>query len=188
MPVTQIDSRTLLFLGRISWKKGLDRLIPALHYLPGVQLLVAGNDEEGLRPSLEQLARDHGVARQIQFLGAVDGRQKDQVLRQATILVLPSYNENFGNVILESLIQGRPVAVTREVGLAGAVEAAGVGRILPPDPVGMAGVLTDMLADKATLDAMGALGRTWVAQNFSWPAIAQQMETIYRRMRDGVAA
>ena len=43
----------LLFLGRMSWKKGLDRLIPALTAVPGAVLAIAGNDEEGLRPGLE---------------------------------------------------------------------------------------------------------------------------------------
>ena len=48
----------LLFLGRLSWKKGLDRLIPALAHVPGAVLAVAGNDEEGYRPKLEQLAEE----------------------------------------------------------------------------------------------------------------------------------
>ena len=43
----------VLFLGRINWKKGLDRLIAALPHAPGVRLVVAGNDEEGYQPALE---------------------------------------------------------------------------------------------------------------------------------------
>ena len=43
----------VLFLGRINWKKGLDRLIEAMAHAPGVRLIVAGNDEEGYQPALE---------------------------------------------------------------------------------------------------------------------------------------
>ena len=63
-----------LFLGRLSWKKGLDRLIPALARVPGAVLAVAGNDEEGLLPELERLAREAGVAARTVFLGPVQGR------------------------------------------------------------------------------------------------------------------
>jgi glycosyltransferase involved in cell wall biosynthesis len=58
----------VLFLGRINWKKGLDRLIPAMEYVPGARLLIAGNDEENYRSKLEVLARRLGVIDRIHFL------------------------------------------------------------------------------------------------------------------------
>ncbi len=176
----------ILFLGRVSWKKGLDRLIEALPWLVGVQLQIAGNDEEGLRPSLEQMARERGVADRVHFMGALSGEAKEDALRAASLLVLPSYNENFGNVVLEALACGRPVAVTAEVGLAEAVQAAGVGRVIPGEPRAMGQALAAMLADAAALDAMGALGRRWVEQTYAWPAVARQMESVYERICSGV--
>lgn len=184
-PAPSPTSPVLLFLGRINWKKGLDRLIPAMKWLPAVRLQVAGNDEEGLRPQLERLAQSHGVTDRVQFLGAVSGSRKEDLLRTASVLVLPSYNENFGNVILESLACGRPVAVTAEVGLAQAVEAAGAGRIIPGEPRAMARELADMLCDTQALDCMGGRGRTWVEECYSWPAVARQMEAVYQRVREG---
>ena len=70
----------LLFLGRVSWKKGLDRLIRALPRIlprvPGATLAIAGNDDEGLRPALERLAAEIGVADRVLFLG--DGPRRRQ--------------------------------------------------------------------------------------------------------------
>jgi glycosyltransferase involved in cell wall biosynthesis len=175
---------SLLFLGRISWKKGLDRLIIALRSLEGVTLQIAGNDDEGLRPALERLAQEQGVASRVRFLGPVSGADKERLLQSASLLVLPSYNENFGNVVLESLACGRPVAVTREVGLADAVAAAGAGRVISGDPPAMAADLGQMLSNPAALDAMGLKGRQWVQDTFAWPAVAAQMEQVYRRLRD----
>ena len=66
----------VLFLGRLNWKKGLDRLIPAMQQVTNADLLIAGNDEENYRPKLEALARRCGVADRICFLGPVDGETK----------------------------------------------------------------------------------------------------------------
>ncbi|HJX28052.1 MAG TPA: glycosyltransferase, partial [Thermoanaerobaculia bacterium] len=100
----------LLYLGRLSWKKGLDRLIPALARVPETTLAVAGNDEEGIRPRLEGLAREAGVVGRVVFLGPVDGADKAALLQRCAALVLPSYSENFGNSVLEAMAAGRPVA------------------------------------------------------------------------------
>jgi glycosyltransferase involved in cell wall biosynthesis len=166
----------LLFLGRLSWKKGLDRLIPALADVPGAVLAVAGNDEEGLRPELERLAGDSGRAR---FLGAVHGADKAALLHRAAVLVLPSRSENFGNVVLESWAAGRPVAVTPEVGLAGTVRETGAGIVLDGH---LGTALRDLLGDPARLDEMGRRGAEAVRESFGWPAVAREMREVYARI------
>jgi glycosyltransferase involved in cell wall biosynthesis len=167
----------LLFLGRLSWKKGLDRLIPALADVPGALLAVAGNDEEGLRPELERLAGGSG---RVRFLGPVHGADKAALLHRAAALVLPSRSENFGNVVLESWAEGRPVAVTPEVGLAGTVRKTGAG-IVADGNLGTA--LRNLLADPARLDEMGRRGAEVVRERFGWPAVAREMEEVYARIR-----
>lgn len=171
----------LFFLGRISWKKGLDRLIAAMAAVPAVRLVIAGNDEENLTPRLETLAREAGVAERISFIGPVTGDRKTALLRTATMLVLPSYSENFGNVILESLAVGRPVAMTAEVGLAPVIAEAGAGIILPCDPTAMGEALAVILANPAHLDAMGERGRALVEKCYSWDEVAAQMEAAYMK-------
>jgi glycosyltransferase involved in cell wall biosynthesis len=163
----------LLFLGRLSWKKGLDRLIPALAAVPGAILAVAGNDEEGLRAKLERLAPDGRV----RFPGPVHGPDKAALLHRAAALVLPSRSENFGNVVLESWAAGRPVAVTPEVGLADAVRETGAGVVLDGD---LGGGLRQLLADPARLDEMGRRGLEAVRERYGWGAIAAAMERVYQ--------
>lgn len=181
-PISNPAYSTLLFLGRISWKKGLDRLILAMKWLPGVHLQIAGNDDENLKPYLEKLAQINGVADRVKFLGVVSGSNKESLLRTSSLLILPSHNENFGNVILESLACGRPVAITEGVGLANAVEAAGAGFKIPCEPYAMAHKLAEMLCNTELLDRMGAFGRNWVKEHYAWPVVARQMECIYKRI------
>jgi glycosyltransferase involved in cell wall biosynthesis len=168
----------LLFLGRLSWKKGLDRLIPALTAIPRVVLAVAGNDEEGILTGLERLAHESGVAERVRFLGAVHGAEKAALLHRAAALVLPSRSENFGNVVLEAWAAGRPVAVTPEVGLAATVRAVGAG-IVTAD---LGRDLRGLLACPAKLDEMGRRGAELVRERFGWAAVARQMEEVYERI------
>jgi len=172
-----------LFLGRLSWKKGLDRLIPALAHAPGVTLAVAGNDEENLTVGLERLARDFGVAERVSLLGPVHGADKAALLHRALALVLPSHSENFGNVVLESWAAGRPAIVTPEVGLAAAVRETGGGRVVAGDPRPLGEVLRDLLANPETASEMGRRGSRAVTERFGWDAAAAKMEQAYERMR-----
>lgn len=162
----------LLFLGRINWKKGLDRLIEAMKLLPEARLVVAGNDEENYTATLPR-------AGNVRFAGAVSGGAKATLLRQSAALVLPSISENFGNVVLEALAAGTPVVVTPEVGLAGDVEAAGAGVVTSNEPAALAAALRALLADRTTREEMGRRGRALVEARFTWERVAAEMEEHY---------
>jgi glycosyltransferase involved in cell wall biosynthesis len=163
-----------LFLGRISWKKGLDRLIPAMKAVPGAVLAIAGNDEEGLRTGLERLAQDGNVV----FLGAVHGSDKAALLHRTAALVLPSRSENFGNVVLEAWAAGRPVVVTPEVGLAETVQETGAGIVAGA----LEEALREMLADPDQREEMGRRGSEAVRERFGWGEVARRMEGVYERV------
>ena len=165
----------LLYLGRLSWKKGLDRLIPALARVPGAVLAVAGNDEEGIRPKLDSLAREAGVAERVRFLGPVDGADKAALLHGCAALVLPSYSENFGNSVLEAMAAGRPVAVTPEVGLAEVVREERAGIVADGAPEALGEALRALLADPDR-EAMGRRGADAASRRFGWGAVAARME------------
>lgn len=175
----ETKEHVILFLGRLSWEKGLDRLIPALAHLPRVRLLIAGNDERGHRVSLEALALQHGVASRVRFLGPVYGSAKKRLFHTVSLMILPSYSENFGNVILEAWANGCPVAVTQEVGLASVVQETGAGIVVPGEPHLLGAALLELLAQPELLKAMGMRGQQIVAERFTWPTIARQMQAAY---------
>jgi glycosyltransferase involved in cell wall biosynthesis len=171
----------ILFLGRVNWKKGLDRLIPAMARVSEAELVIAGNDEENYQPTLVTLAERSGVADRVRFLGAVDGSRKWDLLRQAKMLVLPSYSENFGNVVLEAMSIGCPVVVTPEVGLAPAVRKANAGLVVEGMPEKLAGAINSLLQDQDMRRRMGEAGRQAAVEQFSWDAIARQMDHVYEQ-------
>jgi glycosyltransferase involved in cell wall biosynthesis len=155
--------------------------VAALPAVPGAELVVAGNDEEGLWPRLARQAAELGVAGRLRWIGPVAGADKAALLRGAALLVLPSRSENFGNVVLEAMAVGCPVVVTPEVGLAPAVAEAGAGRVVEGDPEPLAAALTELLADADGRSEMGRRGRA-AAARFSWPAVAERMEEVYQEI------
>ena len=172
----------VLFLGRINWKKGLDRLVAALTQAPGVRVVIAGNDEDGYQRIVEGRAAAAGVSDRMVFAGEVAGDEKAALLSAARGLVLPSYSENFGNVVLEAMAAGRPVIVTPEVGVADLVERSGAGVVVSgaAEPLGAA--ITSVVFDTAHGDRMGRLGLA-TARRFSWSSVAEQMEQLYAEVR-----
>ena len=177
--------RYLLFIGRINWKKGLDRLIPAMAQLEGIHLVIAGNDEEAYQPVLEALARRHGVEQRVRFIGPVYGADKLALLRDATALVLPSYSENFGNVVLEAMAAGCPVVVTREMGVADIVRESGAGIVVDGAPDALAAGIAQLLSAPDLLEEMSLNGSATVARQYGWDTVAQQLEAVYRACLTG---
>jgi glycosyltransferase involved in cell wall biosynthesis len=174
--------RYLLFIGRVNWEKGLDRLIAALPRIRDCDLIIAGNDEAGYQRKLEALARHSGVQERIKFVGAVYGARKAELLRRAAALILPSYSENFGNVVLEAMAAGCPAIVTPEVGAAEIVQQTGGGVALDGHPETMAAGINRLLAEPHTLQQMAERARTAIDAQFTWQAVARTTDRMYRRI------
>jgi len=176
---------TLLFLGRINWKKGLEFLLDAIKDVDGVKVVIAGNDDEELTPKLRAQAERNGVADRVDFRGPVSGAAKEELLRTSTALVLPSLSENFGNVVLEAMAVEMPVIVTPEVGLAADVESAGAGIVTSNAPDALAAAIRRLLSDGDARAAMGRRGRELVQSRFTWDRVAAEMEQHYGRIAAG---
>jgi glycosyltransferase involved in cell wall biosynthesis len=169
-----------LFIGRISWKKGLDRLVDALPMTPRTQVVVAGNDDEGYTGQLRARAERLGVADRVLFVGPIYGPAKSALLARASYLILPSYSENFGNVVLEALAHGTPVIMTRDVGAADWVQEHAVAVVTDGSPEALASAMTRLDNDAAARLSMGTQGKALVTREFQWPAVAARVESMYQ--------
>lgn len=173
----------VLFLGRLSWKKNLEALIAAIAELPAASLLLAGPDDEGLSPSLLQMARDVGCGARVRFIGSVGSSEKRHLFATAACTVLPSINENFGNVVIEAMAQGCPVVVSPGVGARSVVSASGGGVVAAgADAASLKSAITLLLEDPKSAEARGEVGARYVREHLSWGAVAAQMVGMYREM------
>lgn len=169
----------VLFLGRLNWKKGIDRLIRALTFVPSARVVLAGPDDDRYTTVIERLASECGVRDRIVFTGEVSGADKSMLVSRARALILPSYSENFGNVVLEAMAHGCPVIVTPEVGAADLVREHSAGLVVAGTPDQLGAAIATLLDDPRQRDALGERGRLAARDLFSWDAVASRMERAY---------
>ncbi len=177
------NRRTLLHLGRLHPKKGIDRLIDAWARLeprhPEWSLRIVGPSENGHGEALAAQAARLGVSR-VELVGPLFGRDKEKAYRDADIFVLPTLDENFGMVVAEALANGTPVVCTKGAPWVG-LETNGCGWWIEHgvDPIAAA-LEAAMQRPRDALDAMGKRGHAWMAADFSWERVATDMEAVYR--------
>jgi len=189
-PKQTSNKRTLLFLGRIHRKKGLDLLLSAWkiveNYFPEWQLVIAGPDNGGYLAQMQRLANKLNLKR-VEFSGPLFGRAKWSAYRHADLFILSTYSENFGMTIAEALAAGTPVIVSKgapweELEIRGAGWWIEIGI----DPLVVA--LQDALSQSPEkLRMMGERGVTWMRDEFSWHRIGQRMAQTYQWISEGGA-
>ncbi len=175
--------RTILYLGRIHPKKGIDLLIRAWAAIesrwPDWRLRIVGPSERQHDVELKRLAQSLGVQR-VSFEPGVFGADRDAALRAADVFVLPTLSENFGLVVGEALAQETPVICTKGAPWQG-LQQNRCGWWIDHDPDVLAATLEQAASmPRPALQAMGARGRAWMARDFSWSTVGAQMLAVYR--------
>lgn len=176
--------KTALFLGRIYPVKGLPMLIEAWASVrpAGWHLQIAGPDEAGHQAEVEKAVIDAGLGGVISFVGPLEGEAKTRAFFDADLFVLPTYSESFGMAIAEALAHGLPVLTTTGAPWS-ALPERGCGWWVDPTVDAIAdGLRLAISLDSATLQAMGAKGRAFVAAEFGWDNVAIQFVSFYERL------
>lgn len=170
---------TVVFVGRLIARKGLDRLIEAIALLRdrNVALRVVGDGPR--RAALEVHAHELGIADRVLFEGAVDDHARDLALAQAWCFAMPTRSEGgdvegFGIVYLEAAMAGLPAIGGRGSGADDAIVDGVTGFLVDgSDPQAIADAIAALLDDPQRAEAMGRAGRERAQHEFSWRANAQ---------------
>jgi glycosyltransferase involved in cell wall biosynthesis len=170
----------LMYLGRLSPKKGIENLLGAISLLedPGVSLAIYGAGDAGytarLKSSADQMGFFRGV---VSFAGHVDGEAKSAAFANADVCVIPSYTENFCMVVAEALAHGVPVIASHGTPWDG-IEEKRCGLWVDNSPESLARAITRIRTME--LYEMGVRGRDWMRSEYDWRVIALEMQNIYR--------
>jgi len=175
----------VLFLGRITPHKGIDRLLRAIP--PQVPLTIAGtagHDPDPPESGYPRLLHDLARGKNVRFAGEIGDDRLPELYRRAQVYVLPSVDitcygkrveisELLGLSLLEAMASATPVVASRIGGVPEIVRDGETGHLVEPgDEDGLRGALDELLRDKKKAARMGAAGRQLVLERFTWERCA----------------
>lgn len=186
LPIKKAVRPTLLFVGGLEPRKGLDLLVRALpliaEQVPDVRLVAVaksgfrGTDRVG---TFRSLAHELGVEQLIEFRESVDQQTLLSFYSDSDVVVLPSRNEGWGLSLMEAMACGRPVIATRVGGIPELVRDGTDGILVEAGDVGqLADATIRLLSDPGLRTRMGAAGRERV-RAFSWDDTAKVVLAAY---------
>ncbi|MFB6107304.1 MAG: glycosyltransferase [Haloplanus sp.] len=182
------DRPTLLFVGRLSYYKGVEYLLDAMSSV-AADLLVVGDGDR--RDALEARADGLGVRDRVHFLGYVDDDRLRACYDRADVFVLSSVepSEAFGLVQLEAMSYGTPVVNTDlPTGVPWVSRDGETGLTVPPrDAEALATALTTLLDDPERRRRYGANARARVERRFGRERMLDALEARYRALVAGDA-
>ena len=176
-----------LVLSRLHPKKGLDVLIDAFLTLVEApkfahwRLVIAGDGPPDYVLKLKGMVAASAHADRVVFTGWLDGAKKEALLSGASLLVLPSYQENFGLCVLEALSRSVPVLVSPHVNLAREIVLANAGWIATVSKDALMTRLAEALGDDEERARRGRAGKQ-LSQKYSWENSAKSLVNLYRQV------
>jgi glycosyltransferase involved in cell wall biosynthesis len=175
--------RTVLSLGRVHPKKGLDQLIIAWAKLgtstKGWRLRIVGPSELGHADQLRALTAGLALSN-IEIDGPAFGEAKLSEYRSADVFVLPTLHDNFAITVAEALAAGTPVIATKGAPWAG-LASNRCGWWISQGPDALAAALDEAIGlSPERLTEMGVRGRDWMMRDFSWDRLGADMLEAYR--------
>lgn len=176
----------LLFMGRISRKKGLDILVKgfsiiAAHF-PQLQLVIAGPDEEGYLAEVIQMVENEALIDRVVFTGMLKGKEKILAYQKAKAFVLSSYSENFGMSVVEAMACGTPVVISDQVGIHSDVQRHHAGVITRTNAESVADGIRSLLENPRLCNEMALAGEKLVESHYDINSVARTFINYYQKL------
>lgn len=179
------DGPVVTIVGRLTPWKGHRVLLRAwpevIARVPEARLLVVGEVafwEERYEGELRALAEELGVAESVRWAGYRE--DVPDLLRLSDLLVLPSFDEPFGRVVIEAMAVGLPVVATDGGGVPEIVEDGETGLLVPAgEPGALAEAIVAVLKEPALARQMGEAGRRRAVERFDVRRVARQVMEVY---------
>lgn len=180
---------TVLFIGRLEARKGIDTFLDAAaELLPRhreLRIVVAGDDRRPgpsgeTYPAWWRQQRVRGAER-LRFLGMVDDEELTDLIRDSTVVVMPSRYESFGLVVVEAMMHGRAVVASDVGGISELVVPGETGILTPVgDGEKLAGAISSLVVDSELAALMGQNGRQRFDEHLRADQAAERLEHVLR--------
>jgi glycosyltransferase involved in cell wall biosynthesis len=179
------DGVRLLFLGTVTREKGVEELLLAVQrVIPGrtVTLDLVGDGAYAAEAKASLPTELHG---RIRFRGGLVGEELEKALREADVLVLPSWAEGLPNAMIEAMASGLAVVTTPVGGIPDYVTDQQEALLVPPQDVdALAEALARLAEDDDLRERLGRNGHALAADVFSAEEAARRMVEVFDRLAE----
>jgi glycosyltransferase involved in cell wall biosynthesis len=170
------EAPLLLYIGRLSAEKEIDRIKPVLEALPGARLALVGDGPH--RAELEK----HFADLPVNFVGYLAGEALASAYASADAFIFPSRTETLGLVLLEAMAAGCPVVAANSGGIPDIVTDGVNGYLFDPaDEQGAIEATRKLLATQAAREQMRLNARA-EAEKWGWAAATRQLQQFYQQV------
>lgn len=184
LPEKYTKQNIILYAGTVNKRKGYADMIKAFAKIasqyPDWKIVFAGNGEID---NGKKLAKELGIESQTQFLGWINGKDKDKAFKEASIFCLPSYAEGFPMAVLDAWAYGLPV-ITTPVGGIPDIAKDGENLLLfqPGDCDKLAIQMERMMKDETLRNHLTEQSIILSQTTFNIDTINKEIETLYRKL------
>ena len=174
----------MLFLCLLGKRKGIYDLLDALAFsvknIPELYLRIGGNGDIQLAKAY---AHELDLDPYVEFLGWVGNTEKNQLLRDADIFILPSYNEGLPVSIIEAMSWGIPVISTKVGGIPELLEDEVSGCLIKPGDIpALQNRLEQLARDIGMRNRIGSAGKEIIQQQYAKDIILPKLELLYETL------
>ena len=175
------DAPTVLFLGRLQARKGVDVLVRAFQraQVAHARLLIAGPDEGVLSQAQALAAGDSRIV----CTGYLGSDERLQALAASDVFALPARGEGLSMAVLEALATGMPAVISPGCNMP-EVETAGAGFVADATVDAVAAKLRQLLVDAELRERMGVAARQLVAERYTWDIVAGELLSVYSQLQE----
>lgn len=194
-PDPSIGRQGVLFVGRLTPHKGVDRLLSALPARASLTIVGStGHDPRWPERDYPLLLRSLAEGRSVRFVESADEALLPSLYRAARVFVLPSVDrtcygravrvsELLGLALIEAMTSGTPVIASRVGGVPEVVVDGETGILVPPGDVSaLHDALASLLDDDALAARLGANARALVLERFTWSQVAERCLAAYAEL------
>jgi len=175
--------KIVLFVGRLTYYKGVEYLIEAMQFVDA-KLLIAGDGE--LRERLEEMTASLKLEKKVKFLGRVSNEQLKYCYQICDVFILPSVEptEAFGLVQLEAMAYGKPVINTQlPTGVPFVSIHGKTGLTVEPrNSKALAEAINKLLSDEELRKEYGVQARKRVEENFTVDKMNEKILKVYQEL------
>ena len=181
------DPWQILFLGRLTYLKGLDILIESfslvLDKVPSAHLTIVGKSEGSFSHKMKNLVTKLGISSRVQFTGPLYGKNKWKMYQESSILVVPSRGEGFGNVVIEGMLSGCALVVSDKGALPEAAQISGNKALMFRNlsAKDLARKITTLLVDHKLKFEIVQRSSSY-AQIYTHKSLALKLSNIYKKL------